>query len=62
MNYPFENDTERIEKRIAEKSVFSEKNRTFLIRVIILIAAFLLSFSGILLCNANIGVQGVQTR
>ena len=48
MNYPFENDTERIEKRIAEKSVFSEKNRTFLIRVIILIAAFLLSFSGIL--------------
>ena len=44
MNYPFENDTERIEKRIAEKSVFSEKNRTFLIRVIILIAAFLLSF------------------
>ena len=29
MNYPFENDTERIEKRIAEKSVFSEKNRTF---------------------------------
>ena len=45
MNYPFENDTERIEKRIAEKSVFSEKNRTFLIRVIILIAAFLLSFS-----------------
>jgi len=47
MNYPFENDTERIEKRIAEKSVFSEKNRTFLIRVIILIAAFLLSFSGI---------------
>ena len=34
MNYPFENDTERIEKRIAEKSVFSEKNRTFLIRVL----------------------------
>ena len=29
MNYPFENDTERIEKRIAEKSVFSEKNRNF---------------------------------
>ena len=44
MNYPFENDTERIEKRIAEKSVFSEKNRTFLIRVIILIAAFLSAF------------------
>ena len=59
MNYPFENDTERIEKRIAEKSVFSEKNRTFLIRVIILIAAFLLSFSGILLCNATLSTQQV---
>ena len=59
MNYPFENDTERIEKRIAEKSVFSEKNRTFLIRVIILIAAFLLSFSGILLCNATLSMQQI---
>ena len=59
MNYPFENDTERIEKRIAEKSVFSEKNRTFLIRVIILIAAFLLSFSGILLCNATLSTQQI---
>ena len=59
MNYPFENDTERIEKRIAEKSVFSEKNRTFLIRVIILIAAFLMSFSGILLCNATLSTQQI---
>lgn len=59
MNYPFENDTERIEKRIAEKSVFSEKNRTFLIRVIILIAAFQLSFSGILLCNATLSTQQI---
>ena len=59
MNYPFENDTERIEKRIAEKSVFSEKNRTFLIRVIILIEAFLLSFSGILLCNATLSTQQI---
>ena len=59
MNYPLENDTERIEKRIAEKSVFSEKNRTFLIRVIILIAAFLLSFSGILLCNATLSTQQI---
>ena len=59
MNYPFENDTERIEKRIAEKSVFSEKNRTFLIRDIILIAAFLLSFSGILLCNATLSTQQI---
>ena len=59
MNYPFENDTERIVKRIAEKSVFSEKNRTFLIRVIILIAAFLLSFSGILLCNATLSTQQI---
>lgn len=59
MNYPFENDTERIEKRIAEKSVFSEKNRIFLIRVIILIAAFLLSFSGILLCNATLSTQQI---
>ena len=59
INYPFENDTERIEKRIAEKSVFSEKNRTFLIRVIILIAAFLLSFSGILLCNATLSTQQI---
>ena len=59
MNYPFENDTERIEKKIAEKSVFSEKNRTFLIRVIILIAAFLLSFSGILLCNATLSTQQI---
>ena len=31
MIYPFENDTEKIEKRIAERSVSSEKNRTFLI-------------------------------
>lgn len=57
MTYPFENDTERIEKRIAEKSIYSEKNRTFLIRVIVLIASFLLSFSGILLCNATLNTQ-----
>ena len=59
MNYPFENDPERIEKRIAEKSVFSGQNRTFLIRVIILIAAFLSSFSGILLCNATLSTQQI---
>lgn len=57
MTYPFENDTEKIEKRIAERSVSSEKNKTFLIRVIILIASFLLSFSGILLCNATLNMQ-----
>ena len=57
MTYPFENDTEKIEKRIAERSVSSEKNRTFLIRVIVLIASFLLSFSGILLCNATLSMQ-----
>lgn len=57
MTYPFENDTEKIEKRIAERSISSEKNRTFLIRVIVLIASFLLSFSGILLCNATLSMQ-----
>ena len=57
MIYPFENDTEKIEKKIAEKSIFYEKNRTFLFRVIILIASFLLSFSGILLCNATLSIQ-----
>lgn len=57
MTYPFENDTGKIEKRIAEKNVSSEKNRTFLIRVIVLMASFLLSFSGILLCNATLGTQ-----
>lgn len=57
MTYPFENDTGKIEKRIAEKSVSSEKNRTFLIRVIVLAASFLLSFSGILLCNATLSTR-----
>lgn len=59
MTYPFENDTEKIEKRIAEKSVSAEKSRTLLIRVIIFIAAFLLSFSGILLCNATLSMQQI---
>lgn len=57
MTYPFENDTGKIEKRIAEKSVLAEKSRTLLIRVILFIAAFLLSFSGILLCNATLSTQ-----
>lgn len=59
MLWPFENDTGKIEKRLAEKSVSTEKNRTLLIRIIIFIAAFLLSFSGILLCNATLSTQQI---
>ena len=48
MTWPFENDTSNIEKKLAKKSLQSEKRRNFMIIIAISLAAFLMSMCGTL--------------
>ena len=48
MTWPFENDTSAITKKLAEKSLKSEKRRNFMIIIAISLAAFLMSMCGTL--------------
>ena len=48
MTWPFENDTSDIEKKLAKKSLQSEKRRNFMIIIAISLAAFLMSMCGTL--------------
>ena len=57
MTLPFENDTHRVERKIASHSLATNKRRNFLSGIIIFAAALLLSFATILLCNATIDTQ-----
>lgn len=57
MILPFENDTHRVERKIAYHSLAANKQRNFLSGIIIFAAALLLSFATILLCNATIDTQ-----
>ena len=57
MTWPFENDTRNAEKKLAVRSLNANKQRNFLIGIIIFAASFLLTFSTILVCNATIDTQ-----
>ena len=48
MTWPFENDTSAITKKLAKKSLKSEKRRNFMIIIAISLAAFLMSMCGTL--------------
>ena len=48
MTWPFENDTSAITKKLAKKSLKSEKRRNFMIIIAISLAAFLMSICGTL--------------
>ena len=48
MTWPFENDTSGITKKLAKKSLQSEKRRNFMIIIAISLAAFLMSMCGTL--------------
>ena len=48
MTWPFENDTSTITKKLAKKSLKSEKRRNFMIIIAISLAAFLMSMCGTL--------------
>ena len=54
MIWPFENDTGAVENKLAKRSVQANRKRNILVSSIIFLAAFLLSFSIILIVNATI--------
>ena len=47
MTWPFENDTSAITKKLAKKSLISEKRRNLMIVIAVALAAFLICFTGI---------------
>ncbi|MCI8364103.1 MAG: FtsX-like permease family protein [Eubacterium sp.] len=47
MTWPFENDTSAIEKKLAKRSLKSEKRRNMMVMISVALAAFLVCFTGI---------------
>ena len=47
MTWPFENDTSAITKKLAKKSLQSEKRRNLMVVISVALAAFLICFTGI---------------
>ena len=47
MIWPFENDTSAITKKLAKKSLQSEKRRDLMVVIAVALAAFLICFTGI---------------
>ena len=47
MTWPFENDTSAITKKLAKKSLQSEKRRNLMMVIAVALAAFLICFTGI---------------
>ena len=47
MTWPFENDTGAITKKLANKSLKSEKRRNLMVVIAVALAAFLICFTGI---------------
>ena len=45
MTWPFENDTHKVEKKLATQSLSANKQRNFLAGIIMFIASLLLAFS-----------------
>ena len=48
MTWPFENDTDAIVKKLAKRSLASEKRRNLMVVIAVTLAAFLISFAAIL--------------
>ena len=48
MTWPFENDTGAIVKKLAKRSLASEKRRNTMVVIAVALAAFLISFAAIL--------------
>ena len=48
MTWPFENDTGAIVKKLAKRSLASEKRRNLMVVIAVALAAFLISFAAIL--------------
>ena len=48
MTWPFENDTSAVEKKLAKRSLASEKRRNLMVVIAVALAAFLISFAAIL--------------
>ena len=48
MTYPFENDTDTIVKKLAKRSLASEKRRNLMVVVVVALAAFLVCLSAVL--------------
>ena len=46
MTWPFENDTSAITKKLAKKSMRSEKRRNRMVIIAVALAAFLICFAG----------------
>ena len=46
MTWPFENDTSAITKKLAKKSLQSEKRRNLMVVIAVALAAFLICFTG----------------
>ena len=46
MTWPFENDTSAITKKLAKKSLQSEKRRNLMMVIAVALAAFLICFTG----------------
>lgn len=57
MTWPFENDTSAIINKLALAEINTNKQRNFLIQIIIFFASLLLSFSTILIGNATLETQ-----
>ena len=47
MTWPFENDTSAITKKLAKKSLQSERRRNLMVVIAVALAAFLICFTGI---------------
>ena len=47
MTLPFENDTNRVVKKLAKESLKSEKRRNLMVMIAVALAAFLICFTGI---------------
>ena len=54
MTWPFENDTSAITKKLAKKSLQSEKRRNLMVVIAVALAAFLICFSGIVMASSTL--------
>ena len=53
MTWPFENDTSAITKKLANKSLKSEKRRNLMVVIAVALAAFLMLWKGSLVATMN---------
>ena len=62
MTWPFENDTSAITKKLANKSLQSEKRRNLMVVIAVALAAFLICFTGncIYLPDTNAAQSGCR--